>query len=606
MKRSLRPTLGAGLSLAIAILIADAAMTSRQLWTLAVTNRGVIRSRDVLGELGLLSVLLGEAEGWQRTYCATGAESSLVTMRDRLDRLDRCLQHLGDLTAAKPLQQARIVDLRREVGERVKLLEKEGELRRRNGPNYTPGDEREYDARRAMTRVRGLLIETWRGESRGLDGWYQASQAALGRIILLGGMASGVAVLLLGCTAYFARQNIALGRKAEEEHARLLAEAESANRAKDQFLAVLSHELRTPLTPVLMTVSASLEDGVDPSIRPMLEMILRNVELESRLIDDLLDISRIARGDLRLDLDVVDVHGAIRRAVEMCQAEILTSRLRVAWDLDAHQFHVRADEARLMQVFWNLTKNAAKFTPGGGLLMIRSRNEGDPAQDASGRRSIVVEFQDTGVGIEPGLLSRIFDPFEQGPPEQKRRFGGLGLGLAISRSVVESHGGRLLASSPGPGQGAIFRVDLTTVPAPSDIPMKLPLPPTGGVRVPQNVEILLVEDNPDSLRYIALVLRQRGYGVRTAETVASARTLLSEWDFDLIISDVELPDGSGLELMRDVAGRIPGIAISGFGSQDDIEISHDAGFAAHLAKPIVLRDLEDLIERTVRRLTNPA
>ena len=266
-------------------------------------------------------------------------------------------------------------------------------------------------------------------------------------------------------------------RRHERERESLLAaeqaarsEAESANQAKDRFLAVLSHELRTPLTPILIAASSLLEPGdrsLDPGVRSVLEMVQRNVELESRLIDDLLDVSRIARGQLVLDDKTVDVHQAIRDCVEICRDETSAARLEVVLDLAARDHHVRGDHARLMQVVWNLVRNAARFAPGGGTLTIRSSNAhgpGDPraagTDGSRGSRCLVVEFTDTGTGIDPAIKERIFEPFYQGDADVRRRPAGLGLGLAISRSIAEAHGGRLSLQSSGPEQGSSFQLEL--------------------------------------------------------------------------------------------------------------------------------------------------
>ncbi len=269
-------------------------------------------------------------------------------------------------------------------------------------------------------------------------------------------------------------------RRHEQERECLLAaeqlarsEAESANRAKDRFLAVLSHELRTPLTPVLIAASSLLEQGdraLDPIVRSVLEMVQRNVELESRLIDDLLDVSQIARGRLVLDLKTVDVHRAIRDCVEICRDETAAAGLDVMLDLAARDHHVRGDCARLMQVVWNLVRNAARFTPGGGTLSIRTSNtpcaRAEQGSDGpSPPRGLFVEFTDTGIGIDPAFHDRIFEPFFQGDADVRRRPGGLGLGLAISRSIAEAHGGCLSLQGRGPGQGSTFRLELGTVPA---------------------------------------------------------------------------------------------------------------------------------------------
>lgn len=228
--------------------------------------------------------------------------------------------------------------------------------------------------------------------------------------------------------------------------------AEAADRSKDQFLAVLSHELRTPLTPVLLAAAAlPARPDIPPQVRDALQMISHNVQLEARLIDDLLDLTRITRGTLELSLQNVDLHAVIGRALQICGSELVAKNHRLNLALAAQQFSVYGDFARLQQVFWNLIKNAVKFTPAGGTLYVRSKNIGT---------AICIEIQDNGIGIEPSVLPKIFNSFEQGGQEIMRRFGGLGLGLAISTAVVSAHHGQLTASSPGKGFGATFYVHL--------------------------------------------------------------------------------------------------------------------------------------------------
>ncbi len=409
-------------------------------------------------------------------------------------------------------------------------------------------------------------------------------------------------------------------RKRTEDDLRVAKEqAEAASRAKDRFLAVLSHELRTPLTPVMIAVSSLIDSDPDPALLPELEMIRRNIELESRLIDDLLDLTRIARGRLRLDIEVVDMHKALRRAVEICRDETFVAGLDVFTELNAREYYVRADHARIMQIAWNLVRNAAKFTPAGGQLVIRTSNarEGNAeparASGTGGPGCLVIEFADTGIGIAPSVLPRIFDAFEQGHHDLRGRARGLGLGLAICRSLAEAMGGRLTASSPGAGLGSTFRLEIATVPAPSTAPSPAPAPlsgsgatgaPAGGPARPApepSLRVLLVEDNEDTLRYLATVLRRRGHDVVTADTIAAARQALGRADrpFELLLSDIELPDGTGLELMRDLRdrGEIPGIAMSGFGAEEDIQLSRTAGFFDHLIKPIDTTRLDAAIRR---------
>ena len=249
--------------------------------------------------------------------------------------------------------------------------------------------------------------------------------------------------------------------EADAERARLMAAeqaarqaAEAANRTKDHFLATLSHELRTPLAPVQMALSLmDRSKRLPASVRKGIEMIRRNVAVEVRLISDLLDVSRIVHGKLELELKPLDLRDCLRQALEACQEDFTVKGLKLAVVLEADHSQVLGEATRLQQVFWNLLKNAAKFTPESGQVRVCSHNDG---------RDIVVEVHDAGAGIEAEALTRIFAPFEQGGVEQTRRYGGLGLGLAISQAIVAAHEGLLTAESPGSGHGATFRVRLLT------------------------------------------------------------------------------------------------------------------------------------------------
>jgi signal transduction histidine kinase/ActR/RegA family two-component response regulator len=396
-------------------------------------------------------------------------------------------------------------------------------------------------------------------------------------------------------------------RKRSEEELRAAKEmAEAACQAKDRFLAVLSHELRTPLNPVLIGISSILESNSNQDLSPTLRMIQRNIELEARLIDDLLDLARVGRGQMRLDLEIVNIHEAILRSVEICRDVTLIAGLEVVTELDAPDHHVTADFARVMQVVWNLIRNAAKFTSRSGRLVIRTRNRSEPPHAAGSHADlVVVEFEDTGVGIDPAVLPRIFEPFEQCHDDLRGKSGGLGLGLAISYSLALALGGRLEASSRGRGYGSTFRLELATVPEPA-VPAALasgstPHPSPSNATNRADLRILLVEDNMDTLQYLASVLRQRGHDVVTADRVASARAAVDQATvpFDLLLSDIELPDGDGLYLMRELNTRrpMPGIAVSGFGAPEDLRLSREAGFLDHLTKPVDLNQLDAAIRR---------
>lgn len=367
-------------------------------------------------------------------------------------------------------------------------------------------------------------------------------------------------------------------------------EAEEANRAKDQFLAMLSHELRTPLTPVLMTIaSLRRQPDIAEDLRQDLEVLQRNVELEALLIDDLLDLTRIRHGKLELHYDAVDIHVALGHALEITATELREKEIQVIRRFEAAEHHSWADGGRLQQVFWNLVKNAVKFTDRGGRVELRTRN--------NEAHELIVEIADTGIGIEPELLPRIFDAFEQGGRSVTSQYGGLGLGLAITKRVVDLHGGSIVAASAGAGQGARFTVTLKAMETSLlDLPVVfLPseTPPTA------NAQILLVEDHEDTARVLRRILEHAGYGVSHAGTVAAALDLARITPFDLVISDVGLPDGTGLNLMRSLHERhaLSGIALSGFGTVEDVAASSAAGFAEHLTKPVDWPQLRVAIER---------
>ncbi len=375
-------------------------------------------------------------------------------------------------------------------------------------------------------------------------------------------------------------------KRAEAERERLLAaeraaaeEAARANRAKDDFLAVLSHELRTPLTPVLLAASL-LETRHDLPADAVedIRVIRRHVQMEARLIDDLLDLTRVARGKMQFDFMTTDIHLLIRAAAEIFRRDDLPA---VNLALEAAHRHVRADGARLQQVFWNLLSNASRFTPREGSVTVRSFNRDDRVR---------VEVRDTGVGIEPELVPRLFTPFQQG--RERGRHGGLGLGLAISRAIVEAHGGVITAASEGVGRGATFEVDL---PCEFGVPVAYVVPASTEQSLARDraLKILVVEDHPTTLEMMKKLLEQFGHDVRAATGVEEALAAAAREPFDLVISDLGLPDGSGHELMDTLRRRhgLLGIALSGYGMEHDVERSRAAGFVEHLTKPVEIETL---------------
>jgi PAS domain S-box-containing protein len=374
-------------------------------------------------------------------------------------------------------------------------------------------------------------------------------------------------------------------------------EAERASQAKDRFIAVLSHELRTPLVPILTgTQLLEMVPDLPEQVTSVLSMIRRNVALEARLIDDLLDVTSIERGKLTLTMHPVDVHDVLRAAIETTRGDIEAKNLRLDLMLDARNSVVNADASRLQQVFWNLIRNAVKFTPSGGVLSL-STTQHDHA--------VRVVVRDTGIGINESALTRIFTPFEQADPSISSDFGGLGLGLAIAFGLVQKHGGDLRAASDGPNRGAEFTVSLPTLAMVAEqVPPVPAYSPNAGTF--DALRILLVEDNPDSELALRSALQACGHIVLSAVTVRDAISALDEHGFDVVVSDIGLPDGSGLDIVRHIDGRVPSIALSGFGMETDVQASKLAGFSDHLIKPVDAEQFLTAIHAAVAARTSAA
>jgi DNA-binding response OmpR family regulator len=390
-----------------------------------------------------------------------------------------------------------------------------------------------------------------------------------------------------------------------EELNRSREELRRASAAKDQFLAMLSHELRTPLTPVLAVVEdRRLDTSLPDEIRRDFEMISRNVKLETHLINDLLDLTRITQGKLEVNHDPVDMNRVVTEVIAMCTSSQKVQP-KIHLNANVKDAVVIGDSVRLTQVVWNLLQNAIKFTPSDrGRIDIRLFRE-----TVADSPCLVLEVQDSGVGIEPEMLERIFDAFQQESVQTTRMFGGLGLGLAISRAIVERHSGRLFASSAGLNQGSAFRLELPALSPDLHQPGAAPVlpdktdPPLQSVSNEDNEEtqkwrILLVEDHKDTRDTLARLLRRRGHDVYTAGSVEEAAGTLSMTDLDILITDFGLPDGNGIDVLRVVSDKVNvhAIVLSGFGMKEDAQRALDAGFAHHLVKPVEISRLEAALE----------
>jgi signal transduction histidine kinase len=385
--------------------------------------------------------------------------------------------------------------------------------------------------------------------------------------------------------------NLDLEQRIEERTAeltRLNVELAEANRAKDVFLATLSHELRTPLTPVVGWIKLLRSGTLDEkSVLQALDAIERNAWLQSRLIDDLLDTSRIATGKLHFEPKAIDFNSAVKAAVDTVRTSAAARNIELNVCLWPVSLIVMGEPVRLQQIAWNLISNAIKFTDPGGKVSIATRLHEEQA---------VLEVIDTGVGIDPAFLPHVFDRFRQADGSTSRRHGGLGLGLAIADALAKMHGGRMNATSDGVGHGATFTFNLD-------------LAPTGRVAAETvdtkrhslaGLDVLIVEDSPDTLTLLSTIFRREGANVTTAASAAEALAQAVNKRPHIIVSDIGMPETDGYQLLEQLRilpglGNVPAIAISGYASEEDRERALSAGYLALVPKPIDVDTLFTLI-----------
>jgi len=373
-------------------------------------------------------------------------------------------------------------------------------------------------------------------------------------------------------------------------------EAERANRAKDHFLAVLSHELRTPLTPILAAARLMRMKGLlDEEHTHLLNVVQHNVELEARLIDDLLDLTSISRGKLSLNFASVSLGDLLENAINMSTADIAAKGQTLHIIRRETQSGVRGDAARLQQIIWNLVRNAVKFTPANGTIDVMLFNPDS--------EHVAVQVDDSGIGISADALPKIFSAFEQADETIGPAFGGLGLGLAIANTLAVKHGGSIRAESAGRDQGARFTFSIplarhTPVEAGDDVVVAS----TAAAR--RVLSVLLVEDNAYTSAAMAQLIEVFGHRVDVAESVGAAREYINAGRYDLLISDIGLPDGTGLDVVRHwnvMQHAAPSIAITGYGMEEDMRRCLDAGFGNHVTKPVDFDRLEKMLDDIAQR-----
>ena len=410
-------------------------------------------------------------------------------------------------------------------------------------------------------------------------------------------------------TAALSRANEDLQREIDErkrvegERTRLLARERDANRLKDEFLATLSHELRTPLNAVLGWARVLRTTSVAPDTRGRaLETIERNARAQARLIDDLLEVSRIVTGKLRLQVRPADLATIVDAAVEVVQPAAAAKRLSLRVDVDSRPAMTFGDPDRLQQVVWNLLSNAVKFTPAGGDVLVTLRRS----------RGYLLTVRDNGIGIDAAFLPHMFEPFRQADGSSSREHGGLGLGLAIVRQIVELHGGTVKAESGGRGGGSTFEVHLPSEVSSEGSAPKRETPRATDAIVPdesllEGIRVLVVDDDPDALELMRTMFVSHGAIVDAAATAGQAIQILDRAVPDVLVSDIGMPFEDGYALIKRVrtrapaqGGLVPAVALTAYASQNDRLAALAAGYQAHVSKPYEPADVVMLVERLSR------
>ena len=395
--------------------------------------------------------------------------------------------------------------------------------------------------------------------------------------------------------------------RAEDEREQLLQReqeardaAEKANQLKDEFLATLSHELRNPLNVILGYSELLLrmpEIELSARLAPMAEALKRNAQSQSQLINDLLDLSRLQRGKISLNHEPVSLAAIIDSAVETVRADALSKGIDIRLHGSDQLLLVDGDRLRLQQIAWNVLNNAVKFTPHGGNIGIALKSDDGSA---------VLMVSDSGQGIDPAFLPHVFEMFRQADGSNSRRHGGLGIGLALVRQLVQLHGGTIQAESDGPGKGSRFTVRLPLLADRASLVSPTPDSAAAvNLKLPPHTSFLIVDDSEDTIRMLEQLLNVSGANVTTATTGADALRIAAEHEFDVILSVISMPGMDGFEFLqrlRQLNGRqhVPVVAITGFGRSDDIERARAAGFYSHLTKPLNLQALAEVMDQLAR------
>ena len=591
------------------MLVFDAAMTIHTAAQLRVGQRRIAEVAGIRIELRELLAAYVNAETGQRGFLLTGEEAYLepyLAATAAIELSDARMKTL--LTPEKELAGLR--DQIEELGaRRMTTLGRTLAERRAHGPESALVMMKESHGKELMNDIRALAAKLDAELQTTMQGLLATAErkliftSSVNFTTLIVVASALMALLFLTRRQFGEGETLAKAERATRATVEVLlaseraahSEATHANKLKDEFLAVVSHELRTPLNAILGWVTL-LRDGAENAqeLKEGLDTIDRNALAQAHLIDDLLDVSRIISGKVRLRIREVDVRALTLAVVEGLRPAAVARGVKIALSGSEENVEVLGDPDRLQQVVWNLVSNAIKFTPRGGEVALSVSRSGS---------SVALEVRDTGQGVSAGFLPRIFDRFSQQDGSTTRRQNGLGLGLSITRQLVELHGGTITASSAGEGKGTIFHVEIPMI-AVRELKDQLEDRPTGRTPAParasesgsimrlDGLRVLAVDDQADALTVVERVLTRAGAEVRTALRVSDALVILRDWQPGCIISDIGMPEQDGYSFIRELRQlppplrAVPAIALTAFARESDRDLAQAAGFNDHLTKPV--------------------
>jgi signal transduction histidine kinase/CheY-like chemotaxis protein len=623
--------LRAGFAAVLAVFVAVALLAATALRRAEDSGRLLLHTEQVLTQIEAILARCVEAETGTRGFILTGDEQFLQPLKAADRTLRRRLNDLAELTVDNSRQQQRLELLRTQVGSHVANL---GRLEAdyRKGRELRPA--RTIDQRDVMSGVRNTLNEMQREEMALRDTRLRDDVAAVQRtrmlgtavVALMGALLVWVYVLLerderrrAANAAALREVNDALERRVEERttawaaanaelsavverEQQARAELETASRLKDEFLMTISHELRTPLNTIHGWVRMLQTGAVpEPQESRALEIIERNTRAQTRIVEDLLDVSRIITGKLQLHVRRTDLRGVVQAGIESIRPAAAAKGIDLETRIGEGPFLVTGDADRLQQVVWNFLSNALKFTPARGRVMVTLDHQ---------ENAVRLSVADSGIGIAREFLPFVFDRFRQGDTGTTRAHGGLGLGLAIARNLVELHGGSVEVDSPGPDQGTTFTVQLPSAAPPRDgQPAEPPEgPPAPAALLPEPAHrldgrrVLVVDDEPESRDLLAHVLAHAGATVATASSAVEALAVLQSDAPDVLVSDIEMPGEDGYTLIRRAKSlstvqmhRMIAVAVTAHARPKDRVRALQAGYQWHLPKPLEPAELVSVI-----------